>query len=87
MVYTKCVKDKKKYKDVTLPELAAMIEALAQATAEGFGTTEEKFNQVQLEFDDLGDRIDRHMGDVRRQTDAIARRVKKVELTVFGVGK
>ena len=42
---------------------------------------------MQIDIEDLGDRIDRHMGDVRRQTDAIARRVKKVELTVFGVGK
>jgi hypothetical protein len=31
--------------------------------------------------------LDKHMGDVRDQTDHLASRVKRLEETVFGVGK
>jgi hypothetical protein len=30
--------------------------------------------------------LDKHMGAVRKDTDALARRVKKLEKAVFGVG-
>lgn len=88
-MYTKHMKKKDIFKNVTLEELARMV-------AEGFEKTATKvdiaelglaIDQLALDIEDLGDRIDRHMSDVRRQTDAIAHRAKKVEAAVFGVGK
>ena len=81
------MKKKGDFKNITLEQLARMVDDLAQAMAKGFATLEERFDKVELDVDDLGDRIDRHMGSVRRDTDAVARRVKRVERTVFGVGK
>ena len=31
--------------------------------------------------------LDKHMGDVREQTDSLAHRVKRLEESVFGAGK
>ncbi len=69
------------------------LEALAQTVAKGFGETATKDEvqklrkETQAGFAYINITLDKHMGAVREQTDELARRVKKLEQAVFGVGK
>lgn len=43
--------------------------------------------EVRAGFDDMNAHLNAHMKDVRTQTDGLAFRTKKLEETVFGIGK
>ena len=69
------------------------LETLAQTVAKGFEQTATKTEldglrkEMQAGFSYVNITLDKHMGDVREQTDSLAHRVKRLEESVFGVGK
>ncbi len=69
------------------------LEALAQTVAKGFEQTATKTEldglrkEMQAGFSYVNITLDKHMGDVREQTDSLAHRVKRLEESVFGAGK
>ncbi len=69
------------------------LDALAQTVAKGFEETATKTEldglrkEMQAGFSYVNITLDKHMGDVREQTDSLAHRVKRLEESVFGAGK
>ncbi len=69
------------------------LETLAQTVAKGFEQTATKTEldglrkEMQAGFSYVNITLDKHMGDVREQTDSLAHRVKRLEESVFGAGK
>lgn len=69
------------------------LDALAQTVAKGFEQTATKTEldglrkEMQAGFSYVNITLDKHMGDVREQTDSLAHRVKRLEESVFGAGK
>ena len=69
------------------------LETLAQTVAKGFEQTATKTEldglrkEMEAGFSYVNITLDKHMGDVREQTDSLAHRVKRLEESVFGAGK
>ena len=78
------------FRNITLDELAEMVARGFEQTA----TKDELSSQIgalrtemNAGFAHVNITLDKHMGDVRKQTDVLARRVKRLEEAVFGTGK
>ena len=83
--------EKDEFSDVTLDGLARMV-------ASGFLGVNDRIDGLDSRIDVLEEKVEKgfaeinstlnlHVRDVRVQTDGLALRTKKLEETVFGVGK
>ena len=63
------------------------LDQLALMTAKGFAGVDNRFEDLRTEmnagFGYINITLDKHMGNVRKQTDNLARRVKRLEEAVF----
>jgi len=90
-------KNNENFKDVTLEDVARMIAdgfsdinermATKKEMREGFEEVDKRFEEVDKRFDEVDRKLGAHMTDVREQTDSLAYRTKRLEQTVYGVGK
>ncbi len=83
------MKNNNNFSNITLEELAQMVaQELANIRKEM--TTKDELGglrkELQAGFSYINITLDKHMGDVREQTDSLAGRVKRLEESVFGVG-
>ncbi len=81
------MKNNNNFSNITLEELAQMV-AQEFANIRKEMTTKDELGglrkELQAGFSYIT--LDKHMGDVRQQTDSLAGRVKRLEESVFGVG-
>ena len=89
------------FRNITLEQLAEMVaKGFAEVhgkMATGFAEVHEKMatkkeledlrKETQAGFAYINITLDKHMGDVRKQTDTLAHRVKRLEEAVFRTGK
>ncbi len=85
------------FSDITLEQLAQMIAKEFASIRKNMATKDDlealrgEFGTLQKEtqagFAYINITLDKHMGDVREQTDSLAHRVKRLEESVFGAGK
>ena len=84
---------RKKFKDPDLEQLAQMVAAgfSQMATKDELAALQNEFEALRKEttagFAHVNIELNKHMGNVRKETNLIARRVKRLEEAVFGVGK
>lgn len=88
------MKKENNYSKITLEQLAEMVAKGFAEVHEKMATKDELLSQIgglrtemNAGFAYINITLDKHMGEVRKQTDALARRVKRLEQAVFGVGK
>lgn len=78
------------FSDITLEQLAQMIAKEFASIRKTMATKAEQKalqKETQAGFAYINITLDKHMGDVREQTDSLAHRVKRLEESVFGAGK
>ena len=78
------------FSDITLEQLAQMIAKEFASIRKTMATKDEQKalqKETQAGFAYINITLDKHMGDVREQTDSLAHRVKRLEESVFGAGK
>ncbi len=78
------------FSDITLEQLAQMIAKEFASIRKNMATKDEQKalqKETQAGFAYINITLDKHMGDVREQTDSLAHRVKRLEESVFGAGK
>ena len=91
-------KDKKKFDGVTLDDLARMVADGFFGVNGRIDGLDKRMDGLDKRMDGLEEKVEKgfaeinsalntHVRDVRMQTDALALRTKKLEETVFGVGK
>ena len=91
-------KDKKKFDGVTLDDLARMVADGFFGVNGRIDGLDKRMDGLDNRMDGLEEKVEKgfaeinsalntHVRDVRMQTDALALRTKKLEETVFGVGK
>ncbi len=78
------------FSDITLEQLAQMVAKEFASIRKNMATKDEQKalqKETQAGFAYINITLDKHMGDVREQTDSLAHRVKRLEESVFGAGK
>ncbi len=78
------------FNDITLEQLAQMVAKEFAGIRNDMATKDDLEalrNETQAGFAYINITLDKHMGDVRKQTDSLAHRVKRLEESVFGAGK
>lgn len=76
-----------------LDKLSRTVDHLAESTARGFASVNQRFEKIEKEMatktdlanlkDDMEVMVSSHIGTFRRDYDELAHRVKKPEVTVF----
>ncbi len=78
------------FSNITLEQLAQMIAKEFASIRKNMATKDEQKalqKETQAGFAYINITLDKHMGDVREQTDSLAHRVERLEESVFGAGK
>ena len=93
MLYYKHMKKNNDFSSITLEQLAEMVAKGFAEVHEKMATKEQLYSQIgglrtemNAGFAHINITLDKHMGDVRTQTDTLAHRVKRLEEAVFPTG-